>query len=224
MKKTVFLFIIFFSSSLAFAETGEPNIIAELQDSINQLKLQISNLQKIIDSQEKELARLKKICADAGIDITSAKQKSAGISEPIYGIYLGESLKTLKTRLTVSKSKYVFAGKNSHGQIWSVQNNDPGIKHLLVCTFNEQVCEIDVEFTDAGEVNRQEIRARLEKDYQTIDQNIFETTTDGVNIRIELSFRDVAGKKSGLTLTYIHVPIVKQMYAELEKQKAAKTN
>ena len=53
MKKTIFVFTIFFFSFSAFAETEEPNAIKELRSSIRQLDLQITNLLQIIALQKK---------------------------------------------------------------------------------------------------------------------------------------------------------------------------
>ncbi len=216
VKKTVFIFIIFFSP-LIFAQTGEPNAIKELRNSIRQLDAEITDLLKIIELQKKEIEHLRKLCSQAGID-TSPEPN--GICEPIFGICLGETLETLQSRLNISKSDYVFADKDYPGQVWVVDNNDLNIKSLLVYTFNDKIYEIDVEFTDANAANCGMTRARLEKDYQTVYQNTFETMNNGVNVGIELNCH--TGPNNRITLTYVHVPILRDIYTELGKLKAIK--
>jgi hypothetical protein len=117
MKKTIFVFTIFFFSFSAFAETEEPNAIKELRSSIRQLDLQITNLLQIIALQKKEIAHLRKLCSGAG---TEATPTPVGIREPVFGIHLGETLEALRTRLKVSSSNYAFTDKAFHGQVWSV--------------------------------------------------------------------------------------------------------
>lgn len=216
MKKAIFIFIILLFCP-ALAEIEEPNIIKELKNSIRQLDVQITNLLRIIEFQKKEITYLRKLCSEAGIDVTPVP---AGISEPIFGIYLGETLETLRTRLKVSKGDYAFADKNFRGQVWSVENNDRSIKRILAYTFNEQIYEIDIEFADTSATNCEATKTQLSKNYQTIHQNTFETIIDGVNIGIELNCYNSGGKDNRLTLTYIHVPILTQIYAELGKTKS----
>jgi len=236
MKKTVFIFAVVFLS-FVFAQTYDPNTLEELRNAASQLNLQITNLLKIIDSQKDELARLKKLCSDAGIDTTppaqqqQTSQTSDKISEPVFGVYLGETLESLRSRLKVSKSKYVFADKGCPGRVWSVKNSDPNIKRLLVCSFNERIYEVDVEFRDSGMANCRAIKSQLEKSYQPAGRNkydqllgksTFETVIDGVNIGIEVNCDTGTGKHDKITLTYVHVSILKEMLAEQEKRKPAK--
>jgi hypothetical protein len=216
MKKMVFIFIIFFSS-FALAETEEPNAIKEMRIAIGQLDRETTNLLKIIELQKKEIDYLRKLCSEAGIDVTPLP---VGICKPIFGIHLGETLQALRSRLKVLKSDYVFADKNYPGQVWSVENNDPNIKSLSAYTFNEKIYEIDVEFADANAANCQAINAQLRKDYQTIYQNTFETMNNGVNVGIELNCH--IGKNNRLISTYIHVPILRDIYNELGKQRINK--
>jgi len=235
MKKTVFIFAVLFLS-FVFAQTYDPNTLQELQNAVSQLNLQITNLLKIIESQKDELIRLRKLCFDAGIDITPPAQEQTSqeadqITQPVFGVYLGETLKTLRSRLKVSKSKYVFANKDCPGRVWSVKNNDPNIKRLLVCSFNERIYEVNVEFRDAGMANCRAIKSQLEKTYQPAGRNkydqlfgksIFETVIDGVNIGIEVNCDTGTGKNNKITLTYIHVPVLKEMLAEQEKRNPIK--
>jgi hypothetical protein len=234
MKKGIFVFVIFLFSSVC-ARTEEPTIIDELRNSITKLSLQVTNLQKIIESQKEEIARLRKLCADSGIDITPKKQrketskKTNAVAEPFFGVYLGEPLKALRSRIKISKSNYVFADRDYSGRVWSVKNNDPNVKRILVCTFNERIYEIDIEFTDTSWANCDAIKAQLMKDYQTADQtkyeqllgkNTFEAVINGINIGIELNSYAGSEKNSRLTLTYVHIPLLKEVFAELEKRKA----
>ena len=227
MKKTVFIFAVLLLS-FVFAQTYDPNTLQELQNAVSQLNLYITNLLGIIESQKDELIRLRKLCSDAGIDTTppaqeQTSQTSDKISQPVFGVYLGETLKDLRSRLKVSKSKYVLADKDCPGKVWSVKNNDPNIKHLLVCTFNERIYEVDVEFRDADMASCRAIKSQLEKSYLPADRNkydrllgksTFETVIDGVNIGIEVNCDTGAGKNRKITLTYVHIPVLKEMLAE----------
>ena len=216
MKKAVFVFIVLFSS-FVFAQPQEPNVIKELQGSIGQLDTEITHLLKIIELQKKEIEHLRKLCSDAGINVTPVP---AGISEPIFGIYLGETLGTLRSRLNISKSDYAFADKDYPGQVWSVESNDPNIANLLAYAFNERIYEIDIEFADANAATCGAVKSQLKKSYLTVYQDIFETIIDGVNIGIELNCH--SGPNNKIILTYIHVPILRDIYTELEKRKAIK--
>ena len=234
MKKGIFVFVILLFSSVC-ARTEGPNIIDELQNSIAKLSLQVTNLQKIIELQKDEIARLRKLCSDSGIDITPKEQrketskKTSAITEPFFGVYLGEPLKALRSRIKISKSNYVFADMDCSGRVWYVKNNDPNVKRILVCTFNERIYEIDIEFTDASSANCDAIKAQLMKDYQTsyqskyeqlLGKSTFEAVIDGVNIGIELNSYAGSEKNSKLTLTYVHIPLLKEVFTELEKRKA----
>jgi len=226
MKKAIFVFIVFFFS-LVCAQTEEPGAIKDIQNSIKQLKQQVDNLQRTVESQKREIAYLRRLCADAGIYVipqTNEDEQSkttAGISKPIFGVYLGETLETLSGRFKVLPSDYVFADKDTPGQVWSIENKDPNIKSILVCVFNERIYEIDIEFADASEKNRKIIETQLRGDYKPVYQNTFETTIDEVNIGIELNWRDNTKKNNGrLAVTYIHIPILREINAELEKRKS----
>jgi hypothetical protein len=234
MKKGIFVFVILLFSTVC-ARTEEPSIIDELQNSITKLSQQVTNLQKIIELQKDELARLRRLCANSGIDITPKEQrkeisqKTNAATGPFFGIYLGEPLKALRSRMKVLKSNYVFADRDCSGRVWTVKNNDPNVKRILVCTFNERIYEIDIDFTDASSANCDAIKAQLMKDYQTtyqskyeqlLGKSTFETVIDGVNIGIELNSYAGSEKDSKLSLTYVHIPLLKEVFAELEKRKA----
>ncbi|MGB8225502.1 MAG: hypothetical protein WCE45_01350 [Sedimentisphaerales bacterium] len=235
MKKTIFIFAVLFFSFVS-AQTYDPNTLQELRNAVSQLNLQITNLLKIIESQQAELARLRKLCSDAGIDTTPPAQEQTSqevveINQPLFGVYLGETLDALRSRLKVSKGKYVLADKDCPGKVWSVKNSDPNIKRLLVCSFNERIYEVDVEFRDSDMASCRAIKSQLEKSYQPVGWNkynrlfgksVFETVIDDVNIGIQVNCNIGAGKNDTITLTYIHVPILKEMLAEQEKRKPVK--
>ncbi|MGA2914734.1 MAG: hypothetical protein ABSE89_01775 [Sedimentisphaerales bacterium] len=214
MKKAVFILVVLFSS-VALAQTQEPNAILKLRDSIKQLDMEINHLLKIIELQKKEIEFLRTLCSQAGINVTPTP---AGISEPVFGVYLGETLDTLRTRLRVSKSNYVFADKDWPGQVWSVEENEPNINYILAYTFDEQIYEIDIEFADASASKCEAVKTQLGKKYKAVYQNTFETVIDGVNVGIELNCHTEGNNR--ITLTYIHVPILREMYTELESRKA----
>jgi hypothetical protein len=218
MKKIVFIITFFFFLS-AFANAQDADILRELQDSVNQLDLQVANLLKIIEMQRREIDHLKKLCQQAGVDTNAAP---TGISNLIFGIHLGEELETLSARQKVSKSDYTFADKNFRGQVWSVECNDPNVKNILVYVFNRRIYEIDIEFADANAANCKAIEERLKKNYHHIYRNTFETMIDGVNVGIELNCITGLGTDSKIILSYIHVPILTEIYAEIGKTRANK--
>lgn len=234
MKKWIFIFIILLSS-FAFANTEEPNavaIIRDLQNSIRQLNVQVADLVKMVEMQRQEIARLKKLCADAGVEITPhphrqkvkppepPQEKTGQISQPIFGIYLGQSLDKLRSKMKVSKSNYVFTDKNFNGRVWIVKTKEPAIKKLLVCTFNNQIYEIDIEYKDASAENCRTIKQQLERDYkivsrdkyeQMLGKNTFEAVIDDVKIGIVLNYYSDGDKENRLTVTYVHIPLLEQM-------------
>ncbi len=212
MKNGIFIIVLF--TSLAFAQMPEPDAIAKLNDSIKQLDMEINRLLKIIETQKKEIEFLRKLCIDAGINVTPAP---AGIGESVRGVYLGESLEDLKTRRRVSKSNYTFADKEYPGEVWSVENYDPNISSLLAYAFNDQIYEVDVDFADANAAMCESLKTQLGQKYKTVYGNTFETVIDDVNIGIELN---CGGSNNKITLSYIHVPLLREIYAELDKRKA----
>lgn len=231
MKKWIFISIILLCS-LALAGPADSNAINDFQNSLKQLHLRISELLKIIESRETEIARLRKICEDAGIDTASPVKSKPEvilpekINEPFYGIYLGETFESLSERAKITKSKYVFADDNCPAKVWLVKNKDPKIKSVSVCTFNERVYEIDVEFKNASEADCREMNAQLEKDYPAVyagryekllGKSTFETTIDNVRIGIILNCDAAAGKNSTMKLTYVHMPLLEQMQSDMKK-------
>ena len=230
MKKNYAIsLILFMFTSPVFAEIS--------QTEIDNLKKQISELKKIVDSQKTEISRLKKLCLQAGININPKEKKTSipaksGISKPMFGVHLGETLNSLNQRFRVSRSSYSFEDKDHPGEIWTVQNDNSNVKHILVYTINEKVYEIDIQFADGSRTNYDTINSQLEKKYKSKDEGgltgamfgegSFKTMIDGTEIKIKLNHDIGFMEDDKLELQYIHVPLRDKVYEEIKRRKANK--
>lgn len=215
------------------ADTGK---VEKLQAEIQKLNKQISELQKTVEFQKAEIERLKSLCLNAGIDV-SPKEKikkptQEAIGQPIFGVFLGETLDSLTQRLWVSPDTYTFTDKDHPGKIYTVQDRNPSVKKLLVYTFDDKIYTIDVRFTDGSRINYEAIKDQLEKKYKSEDkggisgalfgEGVFEPVIDGVKVRIKLNHDKGIMEDDKLELTYTHSTLSKKIYEEIQRRKANK--
>ena len=150
----------------------------------------------------------------------------------MFGIYLGETLDSLKNRFVVSESTFSFEDKDHPGEIWNVQKNNSNVKHILVYTINRQVYEIDIQFVDGSRTNYDTINTQLEKKYKTEDkggltgamfgEGSFNTVIDGVGVKIKLNHDVGFMEDDKLELQYTHISLRDRVYEEIKKRKASK--
>jgi len=228
MKRIFAIYVILsLATYAAFADVGK---IEKLQSEIQRLNKQISELQKTVELQKTEIMRLETLCQENGIDLSPKKKidkpTQEAISQPIFGIFLGETLDSLKKRFTVSQSSEVvrdYIGrpiKDDPSKIWNVQNDNLNIKQLLVYTFNEKVCEIHIRFTDGSSDNYYAIIHQLEKKYNErimTPLSSFMTVIDGVEIQVKLQAKEQQDKD--LELSYTHWPLLRDVVEEIKRRE-----
>jgi len=234
MNKLITAFVVLcFAVCTTFADTGK---VEKLQSEIRLLNKQISELKKTVELQKAEIDRLKTLCQRYGIDISpenkSEKPTQSAISQPMFGIFLGETLDSLKKRFRVSQSTFAFENEDHPGKIWSVQNNNQNVKQLLVYTFNNYIYTIDVRFADGSRSNYEAIKKQLENKYKSEDkggvtgamfgEGVFEPVIDGVQLKIKLNHDIGFMEDDKLDLSYTHAPLSQKVYEEIQRRKASK--
>lgn len=217
----------------AFADTEK---VEKLQTEIRNLNKQISKLQKTVELQRAEIERLKTLCQESGIALSPKKRikkpTQSAINKPMFGVFLGETLDSLKKRFRVSQSTLYFENKDHPGKIWSVQNDNPNVKQLLVYTFDNNIYTIDIRFTDGSRSNYEAIKSQLEKKYKSEDKSgisgamfgegVFEPVIAGVEVKIKLNHDMGFMEDDKLELSYTHAPLSQKVYEEIQRRKARK--
>jgi len=231
-----FTFTILIILCLVVCTSADTGKVEKLQAEIQKLNKQISELQKTVEFQKVEIERLKNLCLNAGIDV-SPKEKikkpaQEAIGQPIFGVFLGETIDSLTQRLQVSPTTYTFTDKDHPGKIYAVQNRNPSVKTLLVYIFDDKIYTIDVRFADGSRMNYEAIKNQLEKKYKSEDKSgisgalfgegVFEPVIDGVKIKIELNHDIGFAEADKLELTYTHTTLSKKVHEEIERRKAKK--
>jgi len=234
MKKLVTVIVVLcFAVCTAFADTGK---VEKLQSEIQQLNKQISELKKTVELQKAEITRLKTLCQRNGIDLSpkkrSEKPTQSAIGQPMFGVFLGETLDSLKKRFRVSQSTFTFENEDHPGKIWNVQNNNANVKQLLIYTFDNNIYTIDIRFRDGSRSNYEAIKSQLEKKYKSEDkggisgamfgEGVFEPVIDGVEVKIKLNHDTGFMEDDKLDLSYTHTPLSQKVYEEIQRRKASK--
>ena len=153
------------------------------------------------------------------------------VNQSMFGIFLGETIDSLRKRHSVTPSSFSFEEKDHPGVIWNVFNCNTSVKHLLVYTFEGKIYSIDVRFTDGSKTNYEAIKTQLEKKYRDTDDSLFGglfgelsiTTTIGtVKVYINLNHDIGFMEDDKLVLTYQHGSLVQQVVKEIHKRKVGK--
>lgn len=158
--------------------------------------------------------------------------KGGVLTKPMFGIYLGESINSLRKRTTVSSSTYYFEDEDHPGKIWYVRNPKPEVKELLVSTFDRKIYKIQVRFVDGSRTNYEAISRQLEHKYKSDDEGgvtgamfgeaVFKPVIEGVPVTIELNHDMGFVGADKLELQYTHGPLSQQVYKEIQRRKALK--
>jgi len=225
---SVLLLTVFGSVALSQSQSNQ---------QVELLNKRIVELEKTIEVQQAEIERLRALCVENGIDINPKqviKPTPDAISKAMFGVFLGESIDSLKKRFRLAESTYHFTDEDHPGIIWSVSNDNPNVKELLVYTFNGQVYTIDIRFSDGSRTNYHTIKDQLEKKYKRSDEGglpgalfgegVFKPVIDGVEVRIKLDHDIGIMEDDKLKLCYTHGPLNDQVYKAIQKRKAAKIN
>jgi len=225
--------ILALTSSVGFSQSQEKST-----SEIDRLNKQIANLQKTIESQRSEIERLQQLCRQYGIDVAPKqaieKPTQTAISQPMFGVFLGETMDSLKKRLKVSESTYHFNDEDHPGAIWAVNVVNENVKQLLVYSFDNQIYTIDVRFSDGSRTNYETIKGQLENKYKQNDEGgvagalfgegVLKPVIDGIEVRIKLNHDTGFMEDDKLELSYAHGPLSDKVYKEIQRRKAAKIN
>lgn len=235
MKKWLLIYIVLCFSDCTTVVNANTEQVKKLQDEIKALSEQISELQKTITSQKHEIKKLKALCQENGIDLSPKKKPNkptqSALNQPMFGIFLGETIDSLRNRLVVSARGVPFGEEGVPQMVWAVQCDNPIVKQLLVITYRQQVLGFIVSFIDTSKENYIAIKKQLEKKYKsegksglcgaTFGDCVFELVIDGIEVHINLSHISLMGKGK-LKLSYTHVGIFKKASDEATIQKANK--
>jgi len=222
------------NATIAALEAKDEEPQKKAQEEIRAAKNEITRLQRELRSVTHKLKQ-----TEGDLEYVPQKpvtpKTSERISEvitPIFGVRLGELLRSLKGRLTVTASTYSFEDKDHPGEIWNINPPNPSVKRLMVSTFNERIYSINILFADGSKTNYETIREQLRKKYQSEDKGgltgamfgeaEFTTTLDGVQIGIKLNHDIGFMEDDKLELNYIHIALQQKVYEEVQKRKAKK--
>jgi hypothetical protein len=222
--------------------------IAELQKTIELQKAEIENLKNLrtankidIPPQEKAgqpaqgaVTQLTKMDEQSTQGAQEVGNSTKAVSQPVYGVYLGEYLNALKMRFKLAPDEMhrTYSVDGRLADLWAVQTDIKGVR-LRVVTFHEQVFVIAVDFADKSKTNYSTIMEELTKKYQGNIEIVengeqilgntfrFYTLLDGVKVEIQLEYKAGYAEKE-LTLTYKHMPLSQKFAEEKKEQKASK--
>ncbi len=229
MKKIIVMIMLILVGN-AFADPNQPNAeIEALQLQIKDLKSQITQLQTAIEMQKAENKRLRTLCLDAGIDIKPKKQiKQSAQSKSnraIFGVYLGEPLRSLENRHKIRYVKNV----DEFLSMYHVSCEHESIGILSTGIYDNKVVVIYIIFNDSSESNLNAIKDLCEKKYGSklekqfaIDPTYLCNTKIGeqdIQIRLEL---EKGFQKNTLSIMYTDLALQEKYEKALEAKKASK--
>ena len=219
--------------------------IAELQKTIELQKAEIENLrtankidilpeQKTQQPAQGAVTQLTEMNEQSAQGAQEVANSTKAVSQPVYGVYLGEYLNAMKRRFTLEPDEMhrTYRGDDRLADLWAVQTDIKGVR-LRVVTFHEQVFVIAVDFADKSKTNYSAIMEELTKKYQGNIEIVengeqilgntfrFYTLLDGVKVEIQLEYKAGYAEKE-LTLTYKHIPLSQKFAEEKKEQKASK--
>ena len=222
--------------------------VKELEAVIKTQKKQIRELQCVINAQESKIARLKELCYKAGVDPnlskytdkkedTNAKSLSeittTILSEPIFGIYLGEKISEVRKRFDVFEFHSAKVDVDTPAKSWIIQHHNDALmdQGFVIRTFRNRVYLIGVTFKDNSERNFKSLEQQLLKKYHIrevsrqdfidLDRN-FITTLDKVPVQIYLHLEVMPFGDNLLNLQYIHIPLRMALESIIDNRKQEK--
>ena len=222
--------------------------VKELEAVIKTQKKQIRELQCVTKAQEAEIARLKELCCKAGVDPNLAKHidkkedisaKSLSeitatiLSEPIFGIYLGEKINEVRKRFDVFKFRSAKVDVDSPAESWVIQHHNDAImdEGFVIRTFRDRVYLIGVTFKDNSERNFKSLEQQLLKKYHVREVSRedfidlarnFVTTLDKVPVQIYLHLEAMFIGDNLLNLQYVHIPLRIKLESVIDNRKQEK--
>jgi len=221
--------------------------IADLKMQVGQAKTQTDNKDGIIGKLAGDLKHSKKQLAAIQPNynnIRSAKPPTAQkktnnhiissdqvISQLFFGIRLGESIYSLKSRCQITPENNSISDDGS--RIWLVRTANPDISRLGVTIYSGQVAGIVIDFKDASDSNYEAIKKGLLNKYgsniSNLSDDIFNKLMlapkiDGIQMGINLT-RDenvFDHSQDTLMLIYLHTPLCQKINNENQKHKLSK--
>lgn len=240
MRKSIIAIIILGLIIPCFGSIDKPRTKKEFEQKIEHLEARIHGLETLVKAKNAEINRLKRALETAQKiplkpdRVTETNLPAGVIKQPIFGVYLGESLNSLRKRKTIGPSDYTYPDKDHPGQIWNVENTNTNVKALRVSIYQGMIYEIAIDFADASQTNYDVIKKQLQEKYRDkgdegLTETLFSKITlqpivDGIRLLIILDYDENAFGDNTLTLRYTHCPIVEKVRDEIKRRKAAKVS
>ena len=233
-----------FGGGMLLTRPQRSDLQSKIDNAVKPLQSEIASLKKQNQKLSTKLTRAKKTITgkqfqqESDLQNIMPQRRSIDIpgvvSQEVFGIRLGESIRSLRGRLKVQESSYSFKDKDHPGEIWDVEFFNPEVKELTISTYDDRVYQISVYFKDASEINYNVIHGQLIQKYNTNhdtdnlhifgNKADFQANINGVKVQIALT-RDIGiGEADKLNLEYAYPLLAKKMLEELERRKAANIN
>lgn len=177
--------------------------------------------QKLSPQKETEDVEIKSLPIRENEQLYQKEDYKRIVNTPIFGIYLGENLDSLRKRKHVVQIK----------DFWIIKESDPAIETIIVGIRQNRVSAITVLFADTSKANYEAIKKGLKikyiadknsyyKEVEVLSEAYYHTRIDDVLIYITLNYDKVIDEK--LSLSYTHMPLYEQSGKEIEFQKLKK--
>lgn len=158
----------------------------------------------------------------SGIDVV--------LREPIFGVYLGESLPDIHNRLGLQSNNLEFVDIGGLCESWFVVTRPKYLKDLVVFSWDDRVCVVVVYFSDATQSNYDAIKQSLLSKYGNMDEGLtgdlfgevdFTPTIEGIKVRIHMNRDEGFMEDSTITLSYMHQPLFSALNREIGQRKSS---
>jgi predicted RNA-binding Zn-ribbon protein involved in translation (DUF1610 family) len=150
---------------------------------------------------------------DDSIEPKMNQSPTGVISEPIYGVYLGEKLSDLSTRFTLKKKAYKLT-PNDPFTIYSLTKPHEKARDQSVFVYQDRVVGIALWFRNGSEKNYNAMREEMARKYDEPEDfegrmhlsktAYWQFNLEGVPVRIMLKWEDIIRHKK-LTAAYFHM-------------------
>lgn len=153
------------------------------------------------------------------------------ISKPMFGIYLGEQLKSLARRFEITPADSSKDDADEPSKSWVVTHNSDTVRHCFISTLDERVFSVVIVLSDSSEENFEAIHKQIRDKYKieresggfSIDpERFFGTRVDGVKVGIYLKLEKAFMEDDTLSISYVHVPLFSKRDEEFKRRKSLK--
>lgn len=144
--------------------------------------------------------------------VIHTEKRAQGISKPIFGIHLGETLEDLKKRFHISPMNAEDVDLRRQSQWWQVDQHDKAIDYCSVEVFENRVFRMQVKFSDGSKTHFKILEEQLEKKFGRPEvprhfdyKRRYVTSIDGSEVKLIIQGR------YGITVDATHVPLYKRL-------------